>query len=42
MKDCDIVQDLVISYFDETIKEESKDFVVEHLEECEKFGHKSN
>ena len=36
MKDCDIVQDLLISYFDGTLKEGSKDFVEKHLEKCEK------
>ena len=36
MKDCDIVQDLLISYFDGTLKEGSKDIVEKHLEKCEK------
>lgn len=36
MKECDIVQDLVFGYNDGTLKEGSKEFVENHLKECEK------
>ena len=36
MKECDIVQDLLFGYNDETLKEGSKEFVENHLKECEK------
>lgn len=35
MKECDIVQDLLIGYNDGTLKEESKKLVNEHLKKCE-------
>lgn len=35
MKECDIVQDLLIGYNDKTLKEGSKEFVDNHLKECE-------
>lgn len=35
MKECDITQDLLIAYFDGTLKEGSKEFVENHLETCE-------
>lgn len=35
MKECDIVQDLLIGYNDGTLKEESKKLVNKHLETCE-------
>ncbi len=35
MKECDIVQDLLIGYNDGTLKEESKKLVNNHLEKCE-------
>lgn len=35
MKECDIVQDLLIGYNDGTLKEGSKEFVDNHLKECE-------
>lgn len=35
MKECDIVQDLLIGYNDGTLKEESKKLVNKHLEKCE-------
>lgn len=36
MNECDIVQDLLIGYNDETLKRGSKEFVDNHLKECEK------
>ncbi len=35
MKECDIVQDLLIGYNDKTLKEGSKELVKEHLKQCE-------
>lgn len=35
MKECNITQDLLIAYFDGTLKEGSKEFVENHLETCE-------
>lgn len=35
MKECDIVQDLLIGYNDKTLNEGSKEFVDNHLKECE-------
>lgn len=35
MKECDIVQDLLIGYNDGTLKEESKKMVDEHLKNCD-------
>ncbi len=35
MKECDIVQDLLIGYNDGTLKEESKKLVNKHIEKCE-------
>lgn len=36
MKECDIVQDLLIGYNDGTLKEGSKELVENHLKECNK------
>lgn len=36
MKECDIVQDLLFGYNDKTLKDGSKEFVENHLKECEK------
>ena len=35
MKECDIAQDLLFGYKDKTLKDGSKEFVENHLKECE-------
>ena len=39
-KECEIVEDLLLGYIDETLNEESKKLVEKHLSKCENCKYK--